>query len=96
MKIKQYLTITDPVDFLRGNYYDCFNLFSHATTVSDWICCGEIEFDVDVDTCKVRDVAVQEIETKLTAARVLLDQLESQKRDLLAIGYDDPANRWLR
>jgi hypothetical protein len=43
---------------------------------------------VDIDTMKVRETAMQKIETQLTAARVLLNTLESQRRDLLAIGYD--------
>ena len=92
MKFKQFLTITDAAAFLKGDYSSCFSLYDHAVSVKDWIVCGEIEIDVDVDTGKARDIAMQEIETKLTAARVLLNALENQKRDLLAIGYDGASN----
>lgn len=90
MKIKQFLHITDAAAFLKGDYTRCFSLFDHVSTYESWIVSGPVELDVDVDTGKVRDLAMQEIETKITAARVLLDTLESNKRDLLAIGYDGP------
>ena len=88
MKIKQFLTITDPSAFLKGDHSSCFSLFNHRCDYEGWVVCGEVEFDVDIDTMKVRETAMQKIETQLTAARVLLNTLESQRRDLLAIGYD--------
>jgi hypothetical protein len=98
MKIKQYLHITDTKEFLRGDYSTCFDLFERECKVDGWVVCGPLEFDVDVDTKKVLDVALAQIDQRLDTARALVMTLENQKKDLMFLEapqpnlFDHPAN----
>ena len=84
MKIKQHIVITDVQELAAGNYYSCFNLFDHETSVSGWINVGPIEFEVDLDVTE----AVEE-HRKVELAKFLAkrDKIEEAIRKLDA-AYD--------
>ena len=85
MKIKQHLAICDPEAFIKGKYGYCFSLWGHKTTTEGYIDCGEIEIDVDVDSGKVIQAAVDEINRDIGKATAALDILERRKAELIAL-----------
>jgi len=90
MKIKQHLTITRPDEFLRGNYYSCFSLFVDNNISDDWIDCGEIEIDVNVDTGKIIKIVGNEIDEQIKAMNASIVVLENRKAELLALDSPTP------
>ncbi len=92
MKIKQHLILTEPLNFAKGDYDDCFTLFEHAPSVEGWFDCGEVEFEVDIDTKKVIQSSLEAIEAKeqeiKDKAAAALEALRAEKSTLLAIGHD--------
>ena len=91
MKIKQHLLITNPADFLKGHYECCFNLMKYPGKYlpKDWIICGEIEFDVEVDTGeviqKVVSVMDREIEKASEEFALKMHLLKRRKEEFLAL-----------
>ncbi|NRA49215.1 MAG: hypothetical protein HRU12_08775 [Phaeodactylibacter sp.] len=92
MKIKQQLIITDPLEFAKGNYLSCFTLSGMTTGIDEWINCGEIELDIDIDAKQVIQSSLDAIERKEQAvkdqAAAALEALRAEKSTLLAIGHD--------
>ena len=86
MKIKQTLYINNPEAHYRdpkdglvivnGNYMD-----------DDWINCGEIEVDVDIDRQLLIDKTVAEINKELGKAQEAINRLEARKADMLALTH---------
>lgn len=66
MKIKQHVVITRPDAFLKANYYACFALYGSAENLpSEWIVCGEIEIEVEVDSDAVVTLVTKTIEDEI-------------------------------
>ena len=91
MKIKQVLHITEPNDFLKGDYHSCFALFDKDVSFGDWIVVGEIELDVNVEPQALIDKTVAAIDAKAEKIRgemsAKLAILEARKNELLAITH---------
>ena len=88
MKIKQTLHITNPEDFLRGDYDSCFGLYGRESAVNRWIICGEIEIDVDVDTGDVIQVVSDAIDVEIGKHTAMLNVLERRKSELLCLTHE--------
>jgi hypothetical protein len=92
MKIKQYIHITDPSEFLRGDYHSCFTLFDSPNVHSKWIGAGEIELDINIDHDKavtgVLKILDEEIETELAEHSLKMDLLQTRKNELLALTHE--------
>jgi len=85
MKIKQHLVIANPDSFLKGDYDLCFNLYGWEVSDPDYINCGEIELDVDVDTGKVIEVVSNAIDKEIAELAAKTIVLETRKKELLAL-----------
>ena len=92
MKIKQYIHICEPHNFLKGDYSACFNLFDTPNVCKTWIGCGEIELDINIDhdkwTAKVIDILDTEIEKESAEHSLKMDMLQTRKNELLAITHE--------
>jgi len=92
MIIKQNLYITDPLEFAKGRYENCFNLVGYEVTIDDWICCGPIEIEVNVDMqdCIDRSLSALDAEEKKahTEFNTKLALIEQQKAELLCLTHD--------
>ena len=92
MKIKQYLHITDPGEFLRGDYHSCFALFDSPNVHSKWIDAGKIVLDLDVDrdamTVQVIDTLDAEIEKEQAEHSLKMDLLNTRRNELLALTHE--------
>ena len=95
MKIKQYLVITDTEAFSKGDYDSCLNLYGNSFAPDQWVNCGEIELDINVDTHEVTSLAVQEIERKQeelkASSTAALTELTRRKNELLSITHEAEA-----
>ena len=86
MKLKQFIVITDPSKFLRGDYGTCFSMFDSAEYLpSHWMVVGETEFDVTADTGKLIKIVSDQLDEKIGQATAALNVLEQRKAELLAI-----------
>ena len=86
MKIKQFVVIANPEDFMRGDYSSCFTLFHSDKHLPDnWIVCGEIDVDIDVDTGAVLKQATDEIDREMHVLQAAMIKLQNRKQDLLCI-----------
>jgi len=91
MKIKQQVVIRDPDAFLKGVFDRCFTLYGLDCRFipDDWIKCGEIEFDVDIDSVDIIQVVSDAIkneirqETEIHYAKITV--LENRLSELLAL-----------
>ena len=85
--IKQFVVITDPERFLRGDL-NCFSLFRSASYLpKDWTVAGEIEFEINVDTKELLQKATAEIDADMGKLEAAMNVLEQRKRELLAITH---------
>ncbi len=96
MKIKQTIVITDPDVFLRTNYTSGMNLFdSNRNLPKEWIVCGEIDLDIDVNINDITLTVINTIneamkaETAKHASRMC--SLETRKQELLALPWTGAA-----
>jgi len=89
MKIKQFLVITNPEKFLRGDYAHCFGLFGYETDVSEWVNCGEFDLEVNVSNGEVIACTIRAIEGEIEEQKAdfaaVITLLEARKAELLAI-----------
>jgi hypothetical protein len=92
MKIKQYIHITDPAEFLRGDYHSCFTLFDLPNQHSKWLDGGPIELDINIDhdkaTATVIDALDKEIESERAEHSLKMDMLQTRKDELLALTHE--------
>lgn len=94
MKVKQYVLINHLDRFLAGDM-NCFTI-SDTTNMDGYdgryFLCGEVEFDVDVDTKMLTQKAVEVIERELQEEmaqhQVRVDLLTTKKANLLAITHE--------
>ena len=90
MKVKFNLYITNPEAFCRnpqgGSTY-ALQADRHMDN-TDWIFCGEVGFDIDVDKQVVIEAAKAELTAEIGKHTAAITVLETRKAELLAIGYD--------
>jgi hypothetical protein len=90
MKIKQWVVITDPLAFAKGDYRLCLTL-TDFDGMDEWIYLKEIEIDVDISIDGIKQKAVVVIEEKQQEAKanfsVLMQTLENEKQSLLALDH---------
>jgi hypothetical protein len=88
MKFNHHIIITDPEEFLRGDYHSCFGLYDTNKCLPDeWVDCGKIEFEINVDTKTLIEIAAAEIDQEIAAASTLLTMLERRKNELLSLEH---------
>ena len=89
MKITQNLVITDPESFAKGDYDDCFNIFSNFPAVPSWIDCGEVTFEVSTTREEALQLALQGLEQAekniLAEFEVEQQEINRRKQELLAL-----------
>ena len=85
MKIKQFVVITNPAEFLKGDYYSSLNLFDHETNIDGWIGCGEITLDIEVDSDELIRIVTDDLDTQIGAATAILESLEQKKAEFLSL-----------
>ena len=94
MKIKQYLVITNPAGFLKGDFHSCFALYgTNKHLPDDWTECGQIEIDVNVDTGELIKKAQADIDANILKAQGVIEALERKKAELLALPA--PTEEWM-
>ena len=83
MKVKRYLYISNPE---VGTNPDRWRYaLGTLDDMDDWFLIGEIEFDVDVDSRKLIEIATDTIDAELGKHTAAINVLEQQKAELLAI-----------
>ena len=87
MKVKRFVCIPDAQDFLRNPETGRLALTDYEG-MTDWTYCGELEFEINVDTAKLVETAKAEIDTEIGKHTAMINVLETRKAELLAIGYD--------
>jgi hypothetical protein len=91
MKITQRLVITRPDEFLTGSR-ECFSLIGNDCTPDDWIDCGEIELDIEVDKdeaiARVVTTLDEEIEKETAEHELKMNLLKRRKSEMLALTHE--------
>ncbi len=87
MKFKMHVIITDAIAFARGDYFGSLSLYNTTMTIEGWIDCGEIEFEIDVDSKRVLDMANGELDEKIENAYALAETYKVTKAELLALPH---------
>jgi hypothetical protein len=88
-KIKQHLIITDPLEFMRGDYGSCFTLFETESRGSgDWIDCGEIELSINVDEDDIRKTCLAKLDEEEAKANAKMTMLERARNELLCLTHE--------
>ena len=85
MKIKQFVYITDPEAFRKGNYGACFAVIGSDHMDKSWINCGEVMLDINVDGQAVVNKATANINMEIGKHSAALNVLEQRKSELLAL-----------
>jgi len=87
--IKQFLYISNPIDFVKGKYDWCFNLSGRDLDDSDWINVGEIEIDVNIDMTECINLSIEAIDEKEKETReefnTKIALLNQQRQELLCL-----------
>ena len=93
MKIKQYIFIARPEEFITGGT-DCFILLADKK-LEGWnggyLLVAEIEFEVNIDEGAIRQSVLASLDTKETQLRaefeMSLGEIEEKRQSLLAIEH---------
>ena len=85
MKLKLHLVCTNPEGYLKGNYNHCFTFLDHKMIPDEWISCGWMEIDVEVDVANAIGVVSKVLDREIGKHTAALNVLESRKKDLLCI-----------
>lgn len=91
MQLNMQLVITNPVEFLRGDYSTCLTLYDHETTVEGWINCGWIAVEINATTEQIFGAAVSDLDEKIAMLKKAVTVLESRKSELRALTYQAEA-----
>ena len=89
--VKQFVTITDAVEFLRGDFQYCFNLFDTPNIDGDgsWFDGGEIEFTITYDHDAMIKAVLERTDKAISKEEadhhVKMEALKSRKAELLAL-----------
>jgi hypothetical protein len=85
MKVKQFVIITRPEEFLKGGL-NCFNLFEDTDYMGDdWIVVGPIEFEVSAANEEVRKKALLKFDNEILQAEGRIVELKRRKAELMAL-----------
>jgi len=88
MLIKQNLVITHPDNFLKADYGYCFSLYGWDMSHDpDYVQCGEIELDINVDTGKIIETISDVIDREIADLAAKTIVLELRKKELLALEH---------
>ena len=92
MNIKRHLYITNPVDFIKGNYDHCFVVSTSPDLgVGGWVYAGLQELTVKADIANVTSQTVAHLEAEKVKEQdehtLKMTILDHQINDLLCIGY---------
>ena len=91
MKVKMNLYISDPERFARDPLSSYGYALSESRHMDDeWIFCGEVEFNIDVNSKTVIEAAKADLNIEIGKHTAAINVLETRKAELLAIGYDQP------
>jgi hypothetical protein len=94
--MRLYLYITNAEDYLKGSLDFSLNCSSRDDLEGGgWIKAGSAEVDIDIDDRTLRQHAIGQIESEETELRAVmsgkLNQLESRRRNLLALTHETAA-----
>ena len=90
MKVKQFIVITDPDAFMRGDFSSCLNLFDHPCDYGDWVTIREIEIDISgVDTSSMMESVKNTIDGAILKRQGEIEALERRKAELIALPAPD-------
>ena len=60
MRLRLHLHITNPMDFVKGDYDSCFSLDGRKWDLDGWVYAGEVEMDIPViDSDEMNQVIVK-------------------------------------
>lgn len=99
--MKLYIYISNPEEFLQGDYDFCFRATSMtpekiARSVPEYIHAGTVEVEINVEDRAVRQVAKSIIDAEMRKVRgeseAKLEALEHRKQRLLAIEHKGDNN----
>jgi len=91
MKIKQQVVIREPNRFLRGDYVATFTLYGIDCEFipDEWIKCGTVEFDIEVNSDDVIKIVSETIEEEIEKEKgdhyARMTALQSRLSELLAL-----------
>ena len=95
MKITQTLVITNPDDFLRGDYGYAFSLYNESNLEyirSPHVVVGEIELDVNVSIEDTTITVIDAIDSQIKEAQADFNKkvaaLQARKQELLSLTYE--------
>ena len=88
MKVKQYVVITDPERFLKGDM-SCFTLLPNTNYLpKDWTVFDTVEFAVySSEHAELLQKATAELDADMGKLEAAMNVLEQRKRELLAITH---------
>ena len=90
MKVKQYVVITNPNQFLESDYTDGMSLFGSPDYLpKKWIICGEIEIDLDVDVNDITKTVIGHMDAAISEKTAIFNAeiraLNARKQELMAL-----------
>ena len=87
MKVKLHLVCTNTEGYLKGNYNHVFTFLDHSCLPDDWVSCGWMEIDVEIDVENAIGIASKIIDRDMGKLSAAMNVLEQRKSELLAITY---------
>ena len=87
MKVKLHLVCTNTEGYLKGNYNHVFTFLDHSCLPDDWVSCGWMEIDVEIDVENAIGIASKIIDRDMGKLTAAMNVLEQRKKELLAITY---------
>jgi hypothetical protein len=88
MRFKLHVVITDPNQFLRGDY-GCLTFLDYETSVPGWIDLGQLEFEMPVNTAVLIEKTLAAIDEQIKEENanytMRMDVLETRKKELIAL-----------
>jgi hypothetical protein len=86
MKLNMHVIITDPAQFLKGNYHNCFSLYDTDLYLpKDWVHCGTVDIDVEPDTGQMIETVSARLDEKILELEGKTEVLRNRKAELLAL-----------
>lgn len=85
MKLKLDLLISDPEQFIKGNYEWCFQVGLHPDAFSEWTCAGEFEIDVKADRDALIEKATEKLNERMGKAQKEIEECKRRKSELTAL-----------
>ena len=83
MKVKRHVYISNPERASSPDNY-CYAI-SEFDDMTEWLLCGEVEFEVNVDTNKLIEKGTAILDSKIGRHTAAINVLENRKAELLAL-----------